>query len=134
MRFRKWIATLCVIAALSTFWVSAAGLEPRGPNSTVTQTAQAKDWKAKADAAKAKWETLPDKQKAEVYALMDQKMADEIKMMEKYRDLGIIDDEVLNRFKEKYAEKAAAIRKSGELPLFAEKMKPNEPSKKNGAM
>lgn len=134
MRFRKWIATLCVVAALSTFGVSAAGLETSVTDGTAMQTAQAQDWKAKADAAKAKWKTLPEKQKAEVYALMDQKMADDIKIMEKYRDLGIIDDEVLNRFKEKYVEKADAIRKSGELPLFAEKMKPNEPSKKNGAM
>jgi hypothetical protein len=90
---------------------------------------------SKVEAAKEKWKSLTDSQKAEVYALMDDKADADIKIMEKYHELGIIDDGVLARFKDKMKDKIATIKDSGEFPLFAEKThRPNTMPKKKSSL
>jgi len=121
MVFRKFLAALCVLLALSSLTASAI-TAAKADNSELSPALTVKeDWKAKAEAANSKWKKLPENQKKEVYALLDQKAADEIKLMEKYRELGIIDDSVLAKFKSIMKSKIDAIKDSGEFPLFAEK-------------
>ncbi len=122
MGIKRLVIAFCILLALSPIFISASATkEQAADKSYPALTVQVKsDWKSKAEAAKAKWKTLNAKQKAEIYDLMDQKAAAEIKVMEKYRDLGIIDDAVLTRFKEKLIDKMKQIKNSGELPLFAE--------------
>jgi|GEM_PF-3335943 len=122
MVYRKILAVLFVVLALGSLTASALPAEePGGYVNPQLAAAAREDWRAKADAAKSKWERLPENQKKEVYALLDQKAACEIKLMEKYRELGIIDDSALEKFKSIMKSRVDAIKDSGEFPLFAEK-------------
>jgi hypothetical protein len=138
MGIRKVMITLCILLSIGALSINAsAAYEPAAADSpSEYKSAQNQaDWMSKVEAAKSKWQTLTDNQKAEVYKLMDEKAASEIKIMEKYHELGIIDEGVLTRFKDKMKEKVATIKDSGEFPLFAEKThRPNTMPKKKSSL
>lgn len=131
MGIKKWAVFVCVLCLVAFAIPSASAAEDtlgEGPALTVDKS---QDWKTKADLAKSNWEKLNEKQKQEVYALIGERAAAEVRLMEKYAELGIIDQTVLARFREKLGEKLDAIKDSGELPLFAERgALPPKPNKK----
>lgn len=89
---------------------------------TDEQKAQMKEKRAEMQAKvkeeKSKWDALTDEQKAEVYDLKDQAAADQTKLIDKYLELGLIDNDQATKMKDAITNRSQQLRESGKMPMM----------------
>lgn len=115
-------AIACLLGCASLSPVYAFAAETNAESVTLSENAQnQKDKKASFDKAMKeatdKWNSMSAKQKDEVYALIEDEMKSEIKLMDKFVELGIIEKRDATAFKARLMERFSKMKESGEFPL-----------------
>lgn len=113
-------AIACILGIMSIAPVYAYAAETDTKSITLSEKNQ-KDKKAAFEEAMKKatekWNTLTASQKADVYALIENEMKAEIKLMDKFVELGIISKEDATALKARMMERFSKLKESGEFPL-----------------
>lgn len=68
--------------------------------------------------AREKWAGLTDEQKQQVYGLWDQSMSLNTQVIDKYVELGILDQDTASVLKEQLTDIQSKIRDNGKMPLY----------------
>jgi len=115
-------AIACMLGCTSLSPVYAFAAETNTESITLSENTQTQsDKKAAFDEmmkkATEKWNSLSAKQKTEVYSLIENEMKSEIKLMDKFVELGIIKKEDATAFKARLMERFSKLKESGEFPL-----------------
>lgn len=115
-------AAACLIGSAVFAPVSVPASETG--SESVTLSAKDKDQKDKNSAfddtlkkANEKWNTLTEKQKAEVYTLLEAEMKDELRLLDKLVEFGVLEKSDTNAIKKRMQEKLDELKKSGGFPL-----------------
>lgn len=80
--------------------------------------AEMAEMKTKTEAMNEKWTALTTEQKEEIYALKDQAASLETQIIDKYLELGLIDEQTAADMKDSISENSAQLRESGKMPAF----------------
>lgn len=116
------LAITCMLGCVSLSPVYAFAAETNAESITLSENKQTqKDKKAAFEEAMKKatekWNALTAEQKAEVYSLIENEMKAEIKLMDKFVELGIISKEDGTAFKAHMMERFSKMKESGNFPL-----------------
>lgn len=116
------LAIACMLFCGSIGPVCAFAAETNTESITLSENTQnQQDKNAAFDAAMKKatdkWNSLSASQKAEVYALIENEMKAEIKLMDKFVELGIISKEDTTALKARMMDRFSRMKSSGEFPL-----------------
>lgn len=91
----------------------------------VSQKQLSEEEKAKREAmkealktAKEKWAALTDEQKQQIYALWDQSAALNSQMIDKYVELGVLDEKTAAALKEQLTEIQNKVKEKGKMPML----------------
>ena len=144
MKMNKLTVFICVAAILGTIGITsvfaatnnsagtqanttqgqkfARGAKMGGTQLTAEQKAQMKAnraaMQAKVKDQQAKLAALTDQQKAEIYALKDEQAAVQVKMIDKYLELGLIDSDQATKMKEEITTRTTQMKDSGKIPMM----------------
>lgn len=115
-------AAACLIGCAAFSPVSVLASETNSESVTLSERGKdQKDKKSDFDdalqKANDKWNSLTEKQKAEVYALLETEMKDEIRLMDKLVELGVLEKADASAIKKRMQEKLDELKKSGGFPL-----------------
>lgn len=116
------LAIACMLLCQSIGPVSALAAETNTESITLSENTQnQQDKKAAFDdamkKATEKWNSLSASQKAEVYSLIENEMKAEIKLMDKFAELGIISKDDVNALKARMMDRFSKMKSGGEFPL-----------------
>lgn len=119
-------AIACMLGCASLSPIYAYAAETNTGSVTLSENNQGQqDKRAAFDEAMKKatetWNALSEKQKAEVYALIENEMKAEIKLMDKFVELGLINKEDSLAYKARMMERFKKLKDSGEFPLTRQK-------------
>lgn len=141
MKSNKFLVSICSMALVATLGVGTVFAEgiTSGTESTKAaarpaisakmekrvRTVWTEEQKAEMEAKRAsivasleKWEGLTDAQKEEIYALKDQAADFNGKIIDKYLEWGVIDEEAAVQMKERLSERKLQMRESGKMPML----------------
>lgn len=96
----------------------------RGPREDLTDEQKAEmeqrraEIEAKKEAMNEKWASLTDAQKEEIYALKERSNQIDEQMIDRYLELGLIDEETANQMKECIQEDNANMRTDNKVPML----------------
>ncbi len=101
MKLKKIAA--CIFACLSLTCVACATSGSPAPN-------------APQDDVQKRWETLSDQEKNQVYEIMEERAKTESALLEKYAQLGLIDEEKAEELQKHIEKRMEEMKKEGVFP------------------
>jgi hypothetical protein len=116
------MAIACMLGCVSLSPVYAFAAETNTESITLSENNQSQQEKRAAfdDAMKKateKWNSLSESQKAEVYSLIENEMKAEIKLMDKFAELGMIGKDDATALKARMMDRFSKMKSSGDFPL-----------------
>lgn len=115
------LALACLLGCASLSPVYTFAAETNTESITLSENTQGQDKKAAFDDAMKqatdKWNSLSASQKAEVYSLIENEIKAQIRLMDKFVELGIINKDDATALKARMMDRFKKMKDSGEFPL-----------------